>query len=917
LAERGFFRDPPSPVPAGEPGYVRFPPWPEGEYLVRMANHVPDEVAAVLSTIQQSDNPVVTRTLLKVAKELPLTQRRRLHPRIREWVDAPHADWFYSEASALATDLLASNEIGTAFAIIFSILRVLPDPRREEKVAAADSPIRPSLDAAARLSKWEYEQVMVQVLTPAVDTAGLRAVRQFSSLLLEALNQSEWADETETTGNLSYIWRPAIEDDPQNLETDIKDALVSAVRDASVQHASRGADQTKEVVETLEPVSTVHRRIALHVLTKTAYAIQLADERLMDRELFDDFRVRHEYAALLRNKFGRLPYDQQRIILGWIDAGPDVEAYRQRTLQFSGREPNESELKAYVDAWKRDRYSFIEADLDPTRSEVYQDLIRELGQPEHPDIVSWTTSWSGPETPIEPNELLTRTPEAVVAYLRQWHPEDDSGWHFGPSLEGLGRAVAATVAVRPGEFSGISNQFVDLDPTYVRAFFTGLEEALREGHTFGWEGPLALAAQVAGKPFEADVERSDRDRDPDWRWSRRQISSLIRSGLSEKPAAIPFHLRQVVWSIVERLSFDPNPSPEHETRYGGNNMDALTLSLNTNRGQAMHAVMEYALWCRRNHNATGNEPIDFDQMPEVSKSLEAHLDHGREPSLAVRAVYGRWLPWLILLDEAWVVQHIDMIFPQDPALTRFQDAAWIAYISWCPPYDSAYRVARAQYDNAVTRVPSGHRRGSFMPASPDAKLGEHLITFYWRDVIDLSVLNEYFERSDDELAAAAAGFVGRALGATNVDLPDARRSRLQALWELRFSVGEAAPAAHREELRAFGSWFISGKLDEAWALSMLDRVSRLVGSPSQSNLVAKKLAEISEHDPVQGVRILAQMIEGAGREWDYMLWRDESRAIASLAISSGVPEAEEHAREIVGFYTRRGDLSFRDLIRSS
>src|SRR5215218_8583312 len=46
LAQRGFFANPPGPVPAGEPGYVRFPPWPEGRYLVRVAAEAPAAVAS-------------------------------------------------------------------------------------------------------------------------------------------------------------------------------------------------------------------------------------------------------------------------------------------------------------------------------------------------------------------------------------------------------------------------------------------------------------------------------------------------------------------------------------------------------------------------------------------------------------------------------------------------------------------------------------------------------------------------------------------------------------------------------------------------------------------------------------------------------------------------------------------------------
>ncbi len=57
LAAAGFFADPPPPVPAEEPGHVRFPPWREGRYLVRVASMAAEEVSAVLKPLPRSDNP--------------------------------------------------------------------------------------------------------------------------------------------------------------------------------------------------------------------------------------------------------------------------------------------------------------------------------------------------------------------------------------------------------------------------------------------------------------------------------------------------------------------------------------------------------------------------------------------------------------------------------------------------------------------------------------------------------------------------------------------------------------------------------------------------------------------------------------------------------------------------------------------
>src|SRR4029434_10784880 len=103
-------------------------------------------------------------------------------------------------------------------------------------------------------------------------------------------------------------------------------------------------------------------------------------------------------------------------------------------------------------------------------------------------------SWTGPESPVTAAELAERSVADIIDYVRQWRPDEDAGQGFGRSVEGLGGAIGQVVAGRAAEFADLAPDLVDLDPTYVREFFSGLETALSAGATFSWTGPLALAA---------------------------------------------------------------------------------------------------------------------------------------------------------------------------------------------------------------------------------------------------------------------------------------------------------------------------------------------------------------------------------------------------------------------------------------
>lgn len=91
LSRRGRFRHP----PAAEhiENLVRFPRWPEGEYLLRMAAAAPDQVAAAIDPVCfESDNPLVHQLLIEIASLLPPRLARNIAVRETAWLkQAAHA----------------------------------------------------------------------------------------------------------------------------------------------------------------------------------------------------------------------------------------------------------------------------------------------------------------------------------------------------------------------------------------------------------------------------------------------------------------------------------------------------------------------------------------------------------------------------------------------------------------------------------------------------------------------------------------------------------------------------------------------------------------------------------------------------------------------------------------------------------
>jgi hypothetical protein len=77
------------------------------------------------------------------------------------------------------------------------------------------------------------------------------------------------------------------------------------------------------------------------------------------------------------------------------------------------------------------------------------------------------------------------------------------------------------------------------------------------------------------------------------------VASLLSHGFAEGSAAVPFDARARAWALLEELAAARIPHPS--TRCGTARRTATfsRLAINTTRGEAMHAVVRYALWVER------------------------------------------------------------------------------------------------------------------------------------------------------------------------------------------------------------------------------------------------------------------------------------------------------------------------------
>jgi len=911
LRDRGLFRNPAPSDRNEEKGTISFPPWPPSRFLARMASERPELVRDVFLQMDRSDNLAVYEDMVDAALRMPANLAATLARRVVEEVSGPYAP-LPDKLATLMIHLAKGGEQRDAL----RLARYLLEPLKSKPPLAIDGrdDQRLSPDAEARISEFEYQEIVQDSYPVLTQHVGLPAFHLICDLLEEAVKITR-SEKQEPPFDYSSIWRPAVEDHSQNISADLENTLVSGVRRSAEELVNADRRRLMDLVDLLErrPWHIFHR-IALYLLRVFAEVDEARDAiavRLTRRELFDASWARHEYVLLETKAFASLAPDDRTRILQWIEQGPDLEAFKRSHEEWGGKAASDSELEMYRKAWQRDRLAPIREGLPPNWSDLYTRLVGEAGEPEHPEFSSYSTTFSGPTSPRSVEEISTLSVGAVVEFLRDWRPPRE---HFGPTPEGLGRNLASAVKARPEQFATEAEAFRGLDPTYVRALFHGFSEATGEKRSFDWARVLALAVWVLEQPV-GDRDRGARglDRDPGWGWSRKAIAALLTAGFREE--AIPFEEREHAWAVLKPLTEDPDPSPEEDASDG---MDPATLSINTTRGEAMHAVIQYSLWVHRHLKTQGRDELlraGFEGMPEVRDVLERRLQVDLEPTRAIRAVYGQWFPWLTLLDAEWARARAAEIFLSPNVSEPLWHAAWGTYIVFCAPYTSVFEILRDQYRTAIERLgPEPHERDGLR--DPERRLAEHLVVYYWRGQLPLDdpLLARFWEKASPKVAAHALSYIGRSLREDKGVPDESIMERFKALWESRVAAVAAAGTERVPEAAAFGWWFVSGKFNEVWATTNLVKALDLARKVEFASRVVERLAEIAAGLPRQAVDALWVLVEDS-EPWEIYAWRQSIRTVTSVALQSGDEAVRRKAEELIHGLGQRGYFDFRDLLQ--
>ena len=603
----------------------------------------------------------------------------------------------------------------------------------------------------------------------------------------------------------------------------------------------------------------------------------LVTSSLLDKSIFDNRSLLHEYFLLAKEQFINLSEKDQRILLSWIDTGADVEIYKKMCQQNKFPYTQENGKK-YIKKWQLDRLAPIRDSLPADWKERYETYVKEVGKPDDLIFMSSVTTggtW-GPTSPKNSKELKEMPISELAIYLRDWKPSKEIN---GNSEEGLGRELMELVKADPLTLSKNADKFIGLRPTYVRNLLRGLWEVVNQSGQIDWEHVLKLCAWVVQQPKRDDEDNGGKynwNSDPGWSWSFNTIAELFQTGFREGKSEMVWQYREQVWEILEKLTHDSDPDPKNEAK-DLEGSDPASLSANSTRGDAIHAVIEYAIWCKRHLK---KESKGFNDMPEVKKVLEEHLDTSKDASVIIRSIYGEQLPRLTYLDETWVKENINKIFPKEEKEYAFWSAAWASYILFSNPYHSVYDFMQGEYLLALSQLGKIKTQKRFS-TDVDEQLVEHLMILYWTGKITLEdeILKQFYTIAPEDLKYAALDFIGRTFHGTTEKIPLEILERLQKLWENRLAVVKSSHIMSSKELNGFGWWFTANIFPEKWAMEQLIEALKLSEKLYPDVEVVEKLATLASTMPEQVIDAIILIVDGDKEGWRVMSSKETIRKV--------------------------------------
>jgi len=635
----------------------------------------------------------------------------------------------------------------------------------------------------------------------------------------------------------------------------------------------------------------------------------IAKEAILNRVFFQQCEYKHEYAKLVEGRFSLLSESERQDWFSWIENGPD--AADLKSIESNASEEQISGRKRY---WKYGKLHWARQHLNNSHETAYEALKKEFGNLVLPDLnISSYAGMIG--SPITAEDLSKLSFKETVKTVAEWRPES----HSLSGIEELANAFQKYASAQPADCSKQAKELIGRPAVFSAKFISAMSHVVKSGDDIDIHAVLDLC-QWASSCFAADSAIAGADRY--WNWARSEISLFIKAVCkateNDSPKYSMEEFRTRIWQMIlclcemkEDVVFiaDKEVDPRSE--------DYIQTGINSLKGQAMGAVLEYARWIF-NHLKQSVGKVDREEFAEVLKLLKLHLS-AEDRTPGELAMIGSNIHLLYAIDAEWLKEHAGALFPfhinSESSPNPLEWAAWNAFLSSSYPHIAFYRLFEKQFAYAAKQAPfiQAPRNGS--AHNPIHRLGEHLIILYLRGELLLDdeglSLRKFISETALDVRRHTIEFIGRVLEHHN-EVSEGVIKRCMELWELYWTDNGKDDELARCGCWSFESWLTCRKFQKAWCLEQFEKYLQASEALEISSWAMEELAWIADADFKKSVGILDTIVRGDKEGWHIPGWQDSIHAILEAALKND-PSCTQ-SRQLIDYLGRSGYMKFGTLV---
>jgi len=497
----------------------------------------------------------------------------------------------------------------------------------------------------------------------------------------------------------------------------------------------------------------------------------------------------------------------------------------------------------------------------------------------------------------KPTAVLKDLDDAELIEMLKTY-KDESGWSF--ERDSISKELGELIRLNPKRFVPILKDIAASKNEYFDESIKGFEEAvdkLDEGEIISILTDL-LDIFVAGNAVEESEKRDY------YSWTKSSAVRLLEKVLSKNDTdseRITAKALDAVTKLWLTLCRDEDPTVKAD-----NNFSAVDLSINSNRGKALHVVAYILVWMNRNK-------IEKAAYKPVFDELDWHLNPENDPVSAMRTMYGWRYELLHGTDKEWAKKNIDAIFTDD----EFGEAAFYGYILFNRVHEEALKILGDVFIRQLPRLAN--------PPDEDGKskhdglnnFVQHLALHYWHSDLDLadgSMIKILLTTADKKYIKELTNFIGfRLYKRKESEMPSNELQKLVLLWETIVQVTVDDPTKI-EALQEFGGWFASGKFDPIWSLEQLTYAAEKAHNINLDFAALEHLETMAQEYPVETLKAISVMVDNSRERWAVTSWSKNVIAIIKTTYNSTNQDVKQSASDLANKLVAQGYTEYRAVI---